>query len=307
MSVYCNPTLVPPRMVTPDFFIDDPDLLTRFESWLQQKGIRASTHAVYRGMLERLVQWARLAGRVPTLTEAMLESFLATRELSPMSRHRYLLLLSAWLEFESACRRGDCPEEVNPARRLLLEKTAPEPDPPQVLADETREALLKGLDSEARARNWKHARTAGAMSVMLGCGLTAREIVLLQLDDVLESPAFCALRVRPNGLHAERVVPFVDPAPLDVFKRWLKCRATCAIPGNLVFPGTLAGGPLVHSTLYRCVTRTSVKLAGEEACPVILRNTFARWAASTGASQGQVQLWMGHVHARATGRILGVP
>jgi integrase len=153
----------------------------------------------------------------------------------------------------------------------------------------------------AESPNWKNVRNAAAMALALGAGLRSSELIQLERDDVLEGKQ-PAIRIRAHPPVTERTPTFTETGLFPVVEHWLDLRARLPIPGKLALPGALSGKPLVPSTLYRAIERAGLQLFGRAASPMMLRNTFGRLAAER-YSVGQAQIWMGHVHVKATLRV----
>lgn len=297
---------------------------TAFDAFLSSyrfnnRGLRASSFEVYRGMFSRLRTWASGHGvELFDLNGAHIEDFLQGRGLSDETRHRYLLLFTT-LFTHLALLRSDVEELANPARELLLEREAPGREEPEHLG--TVE-LRRFLDAIPPGEQWKRVRDRALLYAILGAGLRSTESLTLRLDafhrkaEFLDSvwvPAHKPSPARQVPLHS-----FAAPA----LEQWLGLRATLGsategkaagtsgldslgIPGDLVFPANLAGAPLTPVTLFRLVKNTLQRagIVKRYEGPTLLRNTAgALWLKKH--EPLQVALWMGHATARTTELLL---
>lgn len=265
------------------------------------RSLRESSFVIYRGMFERLVQWAVEEKRpLMELRELDLELFLESRGLAPETRHRYLLVFSSLFN-HLARLRGELPVDAvvdNPARALLLEAPAPEREEPEWLDRADMARFIKALPP---ATTWKKSRSNALAYLILGAGLRVSEALGLALGDLVQkNGALESLWVQARRPRPQRQVPIhgFARAPLEA---WLQQRAAQGIAGNLVFPSSPAGAALQPVTLFRLVQNTldAAGIHKRYEGATLLRNTCgALWLEQH--DSGKVMQWMGHATLRTT-------
>ncbi len=271
--------------------------------------LRKSSFVIYRGMFLRLLEWLQRQGlSLHDLQAPTLDAFLASRPLQAETRHRYLLVfteLYQHLALLRALEPSDTPagraEGHNPARELLTAQPAPERAAPEALTPQEVQRLRRQLALERALPGWKHQRLVAMATLLLGAGLRSTELLTLRLKS-LERPHSCW--VAPRKPRPERVVPLLGPAQ-EATQRWLLLRDELRIPGELVYPGNLAGAPLAASTLFRQVQAllSAADIDRRYEGPTLLRNTCAAaWLAHHPVHK--VQAWLGHELERTTEQLL---
>lgn len=289
-----------------------------------QRRLRASSFAIYKGMFGRLQAWAQQQGlNLLDLREPALEEFLAQRSLAAETRHRYLLLFRTLFEHLAQLQAGAShrPPLVteNPARTLLLERQAPARTDPDYLNREEVDRFVKALSPGS---NWKRVRDRALAVLLLGAGLRSSEALALRTSDLqFHDGQIQGLWVQAQKPHPARQVPLQRWAHGELMT-WLQLReqyASGAAPptvrgkpqlllGNLLFPSNLAGAALNALTLFRLV-KTTLDAAGlvkRYEGPTLLRNSCgALWLQQH--EPLQVSLWMGHAQVRTTELLLPRP
>lgn len=283
--------------IAEDFFSDLPEVTGRFDAWLAHKKIRDSSYTVYRGMLDRLLNQLGNPCSLAQVPKEALLAFFNEKPLSAMTRHRYLLLFSAFIDTEN--KRQAASMQRNAARQLLLSQKAPAPEEFDWIQSPAVPKAWELLMDLANSTRWKDVRNAAMMAAMLGAGITSSEAVDLTVDQLFLT-GYAVLKIPAAGGAPERIIPAMSPALLHLLQNWLSLRATLSVAHATTrcFIANEKGAAMTPSTVYRIVERTLGGL-GPRICPATLRNTFAVEALKT-TSAPQVQLWLGHAHLRAT-------
>lgn len=200
----------------------------------------------------------------------------------------------------------------NPAA-FMLEHCAPEPlrpDPSPLRQggdQRLRRALVQRKAHEGF--DWRSLRDQAIVEVLVGSGLTSRQLRLLkntpQQLGLDEAPAW----VRP--VPARRGQPMPGRLPLSreaavSLRAWLEVRQE-RIPGDVLFPGTLGGDEMSAASLYRAVAQT-LELAQEaddhpvaaHLGPRTLRHTFAMRQLRAGKPLDVLQQWLNHSKPSST-------
>lgn len=141
------------------------------------------------------------------------------------------------------------------------------------------EALPVANDTSA---GWKRRRDRAMQALMLGAGLTVAEAMHAKTRDIgsLDGAGCLPVTVRPESTHSttREHQTLLRPFAVAEVTQWLDERKKLDIPGQLLFPASLATGkPLDKATVYRQVKKTFAR-AGLEMPRQggrTLRNTFA--------------------------------
>lgn len=305
-------------------WLSEPD--AAFDTFLSgyrfnQRRLRASSFAIYKGMFTRLRYWAEEQKlSLFELRESTLESFLDQRGLSAQTRHRYLLLFTSLFEQLALIQAEQAIEtptaSSNPARGLLLERQAPERTDPDYLNQDEVRRFIAALPSGG---NWKRVRDRALAVLVLGAGLRSSEALALKISELqFKDRQISSLWVQAQKPHPARQVPLQLWAQ-EAVMAWLELRELLAngkLPANargkpqlllgpLVFPSSLSGAALNPLTLFRLVKATleAVGLEKRYEGPTLLRNSCgALWLQRH--EPLQVSLWMGHATVRTTELLL---
>lgn len=205
--------------------------------------------------------------------------------------------------------------------QLLLQTLEPEPDRPlpSALRPGTDQRLRRELDHvSAAAGQWRAARDRAIVELLVGSGLTSRQLRSLRDDprhlDLDESPAWVLPVPARRGQPRPARVPLSRDATAAL-QQWLELRRG-RIPGDVLFPSTLAGDEMSAAALYRAVAE-AMRLAQDDPeapaaahlGPRTLRHTFATRQLRAGRSLALVRDWLGHrsTHATAVYQALVTP
>lgn len=321
--------------------------LLAFEEFLAQyrfgrRTLRPSSYAIYRGMFERLLAWC-LAQDIAllSLTQEDLQRFLDSRPaergqhratgLSPLSRHRYLLLFRALFDhWQTLGRLEPSPTQPTPTKsedapaaraplenaalHLLTHSAAPEREQPEHLTAQECELLVQALLETLREGGhlpWKRLRDAALVLTLLGAGLRVGELLALHWDQLSWDPSgknLLSVHVPEHLPYPARDIEGVHPFAVEALQRWKTQHATSRLAPGRVFPADRAARALSAATVYRHVQ------AALHACglhrryegPTLLRNSCALLWLKQGVPLAQVTRWLGHRQQRSTEALLGV-
>ncbi|SOZ68246.1 putative integrase/recombinase protein [Cupriavidus taiwanensis] len=280
-----------------------------FDGWLAQHGFRHGTSVVYRAMWGKLLRWSAERGLPPLSWSAeQIGEFLDAQQLHKSHRYRYARLIERVFHHLSRLREGMHNPGSQAVRAHLAEG---ENDPTAFLLPGERDLLVARILGPAGApadtgattspTQWKRARDAALLAVLLGGGLKVAEARALRIDviaDMVDSrPGRMALRmVRPDNGRAYTVPLFpLAHAPL---RAWLALREASGTLGSLVFPAMPTGRPMHAASIYRRVEillDEAGVLAGrsERASPQTLRNTCAAMHFEAGTAPAEVAQCLG--------------
>ncbi|MBB3016240.1 tyrosine-type recombinase/integrase [Cupriavidus alkaliphilus] len=278
-----------------------------FDGWLAQHGFRHGTSVVYRAMWGKLLRWSAERGLPPLSWSAeQIGEFLDAQQLHKSHRYRYARLIERVFHHLSRLREGMHNPGSQAVRAHLAEG---ENDPTAFLLPGERDLLVArilgpagapGGDTGAAASptQWKRARDAALLAVLLGGGLKVAEARALRIDVIADgAPGRMALRmVRPDNGRAYTVPLFpLAHAPL---RAWLALREASGTLGSLVFPAMPTGRPMHAASVYRRVEillDEAGVLAGrsERASPQTLRNTCAAMHFEAGTAPAEVAQCLG--------------
>ena len=276
-----------------------------FQAWLAQyrvvesRQFRESSRDTYTSMF---AWWlSSLAAKGLGLLEVTPQDateFFTASEFEPLTRRRYLLLLSkvyVHLRSKEVGWDGDNPLIVELKKERELEIALP-----PGLSEESLAQVIEILTDIA---GWKGARDRCAAALLLGAGLRSNELINLRNEDVSETHA---IRVKPHTVHREHTTLILPDGPWrEWVESWRLMRQSLAVPGDLLCPATRGGTPYSPSGLFRRVS-TWLKPLGEtlpQSGPNLLRNTFARQALLSGRyALAEVQEFLGHEESRPTAK-----
>lgn len=278
-----------------------------FDGWLAQHGFRHGTSVVYRAMWGKLLRWSAERGLPPLSWSAeQIGEFLDAQQLHKSHRYRYTRLIERVFHHLSRLREGMHNPGSQAVRAHLAEG---ENDPTAFLLPGERDLLVArilgpaGLPAGAAGgaaspTQWKRARDAALLAVLLGGGVKVAEARALRVDVIEDgAPGRMALRmVRTDNGRAYTVPLFpLAHAPL---RAWLALREASGTLGSLVFPAMPAGRPMHAASVYRRVEillDEAGVLAGrsERASPQTLRNTCAAMHFDAGTAPAEVAQCLG--------------
>lgn len=241
--------------------------------------------------------------------------FVRSRDRGGVARHsrRYLSLLSRIFEFLLVVEVRT-PEMGDPAK-IILRNSEPEPERP--IADALKPInerrfkakLVQLQDAEPDPSKWKEMRDAAICQLIVGSGLTSRQVRELNASEVLQGldddvPWIYPEPARQNQTMVNKV-PLTTAAQKSL-KSWLDLRRQ-RIAGDVLFPATLAGTRMSSAALYRSVCASINDLAIKDSRvssthlgPRTLRATFATRQIRSGKPVSDVQKWMGLLKMSST-------
>ncbi|MGY2491601.1 tyrosine-type recombinase/integrase [Cupriavidus sp. CP313] len=278
-----------------------------FDGWLARHGFRHGTSVVYRAMWGKLLRWSAERGLPPLSWSAeQIGEFLDAQQLHKSHRYRYTRLIERVFHHLARLREG----MHNPASQAVRAHLAEgENDPTAFLLPGERDLLVARIlgpagmpagdtHTAASPTQWKRARDAALLAVLLGGGLKVAEARALRVDAIeAGAPGRMALRmVRADNGRAYTVPLFsLAHAPL---RAWLALREASGTLGGLVFPAMPAGRPMHAASVYRRVEillDEAGVLAGrsERASPQTLRNTCAAMHFEAGTAPAEVAQCLG--------------
>ncbi|MGH8790013.1 MAG: tyrosine-type recombinase/integrase [Cupriavidus necator] len=288
-----------------DAWRDHPE--RAFDGWLARHGFRHGTSVVYRAMWGKLLRWSAERGLPPLSWSAeQIGEFLDAQQLHKSHRYRYTRLIERVFHHLARLREG----MHNPASQAVRAHLAEgENDPTAFLLPGERDLLVARIlgpagmpagdtHTAASPTQWKRARDAALLAVLLGGGLKVGEVRALRVDAIeAGAPGRMALRmVRADNGRAYTVPLFsLAHAPL---RAWLALREASGTLGGLVFPAMPAGRPMHAASVYRRVEillDEAGVLAGrsERASPQTLRNTCAAMHFEAGTAPAEVAQCLG--------------
>jgi integrase/recombinase XerD len=152
-----------------------------------------------------------------------------------------------------------------------------------IMDKEQQEAFLAALPvANPTPAGWKRRRDRAMQALMLGAGLTVAEAMHIKLRDMgsVDATGSVPVTVRPESRHSttREHRTLLRPFAAAEVMQWLQERQKLDIPGQLLFPASLATGkPLDKATVYRQVRKTFERAGLEmpRSGGRTLRNTFA--------------------------------
>jgi site-specific recombinase XerD len=287
----------------------------------EPKPVSKKSAHIYRTMFGKFATWlARENKAFSRVVEHDLIRFISRNraggEQNSLISRRYLRLLERCYQYLQI--------KPNPATAALQMASAngyiAQDHGMQVLQAEDIAAFVNALPSLGQPgpnragrppKAWKRRRDHAMQATMLFAGLRVAEAIGLRLSEV-DDPfdgAFGAdgiiLAIGPEGKHDtshahDTVLRSYGALAL---RTWLKERASLGIPGDLVFPGDLAGKPMSAVTVYRQV-RATFGRAGidvDHNGGRTLRNTFAVQELKSGRTRADLKQLLGLALERSAG------
>lgn len=293
---------------TKDFWISDP--MTPFKSFIastefvemgrrsatyQAPGkkaapLRPATIQIYTLMFGKFVRWMAERGKtLAAISDADILEFLNARHadesgvvehLKSTIRVRYVRMLERVFEHLEI--------SPNPAQssafQMLRTTGGSGRDLDMVVMDDAQlEAFMAALPvANPTAAGWKRRRDRAMQAAMLGAGLTVAEAMHLKLRDIgsISEDGSVVVTVRPESAHSttREHQTLLRPFAVAEVLNWIEERKKLEIPGQLLFPASLAGNKtLDKATVYRQVRKTFERAGLEmpRSGGRTLRNTFA--------------------------------
>lgn len=283
------------NQVTLRFMDKNNDL---FNDWLALRAFRDSSKRTYSAMFGAVSAW--LFEQDISFLEVSpddLERFFIARGVKAGTERRYLLLLRDYFNYLAQRRVV----RENPALPLLAKRAEdrafqpPAKSGPIVLEDDEVRRLDLFAHEESLSRG--DMRRKAIVAVLLGCGLTAKEVCELRWASLSLNGRGDVLRV--TGAGGERKVPI----PEDLAAVLLAWRAVsnahdegAVDAGQYVFAKGRARLPYTAAGVFR-VVQSVLKNAGivkPRLSPSVLRNTFAARNLADEVPLETVQQWLGH-------------
>jgi site-specific recombinase XerD len=252
--------------------------------------VRPATAQVYTLMFGKFNRWMRDHGKTLfTVSDDDILQFLNSRiadddgvagQLKSTIRVKYVRMLERVFQHLEVA--------PNPAQSTAFQiyKTAGATgrDLDMVVMDQAQqEAFMQALPvANDTPAGWKRRRDRAMQALMLGAGLTVAEVMHTKLRDLgaPDSTGSLPVTVRPESRQSttREHRTLLRPFALAEVMQWVDERRKLDVPGQLLFPGSLATGkPLDKATVYRQVKKTFTR-AGLEMPRQggrTLRNTFA--------------------------------
>jgi len=171
--------------------------------------LRPSSFVIYRGMFQRLRDWAIEQGiDLLDIRTTAIERFLDGRRLGAETRHRYLLFFNSLFEhlvILHSQKRDLENEAQNPARYLLTSRPAPARSDPDVLNEAEVQQFIAALPQGSK---WKTVRDQALALMVLGAGIRSAEVLALKAVDVhCKDEVAVTVWVRAHAPRPARKVP----------------------------------------------------------------------------------------------------
>lgn len=293
--------------------------LGRRSATYQQPGkklapLRPATIHIYTLMFGKFVRWMAERGKtLVAISDADILEFLNSRHadengvvehLKSTIRVRYVRMLERVFEHLDI--------SPNPAQssafQMLRTSGGSGRDLDMVVMDDAQlESFMAALPvANPTAAGWKRRRDRAMQALMLGAGLTVAEAMHLKIRDIgsVASDGSVVVTVRPESAHSttREHQTLLRPFAAREVMNWVEERSELEIPGQLLFPASLAGGkPLDKATVYRQVRKTFERAGLEmpRSGGRTLRNTFAVRELENGSVE-QVSELLGLERTRST-------
>lgn len=292
----------------PTDWIAQPE--SAFDAWLATQQFRRSSAEVYRAQWGAFLAWlGERQKNLATVDTASIALFVGELPIKKTQRVRYLRLIERVLDHIRRSELGS----TNPARFIAQDgeaswRSARDNEPTGFLAPAERAALLAYLFSplpSAGAAHWKERRDRALIATFLGGGLKTGEARGLTISCV--KPATTTLTIPSSHPDFTRETHLASFA-IALLDAWLAERRRCEIPGDLVFPSSLAGRPMHKATMLRAVDAIidAADIASSRtarASPQTLRNTFAAELFENGVAPERVGRWLGFMQPVSSNRL----
>lgn len=254
------------------------------------KPLRPATAQVYTLMFGKFNRWMRDHGKTLfSVTDDDILQFLNSRvaddegvaeQLKSTIRVKYVRMLERVFEHIEV--------RPNPARSTAFQihkiDGGSGKDLDMVVMDQAQQqAFMQALPvANDTPAGWKRRRDRAMQALMLGAGLTVAEAMHAKTRDIgaPDGAGSLPVAVRPESRQSttREHRTLLRPFALAEVMQWVEERRKLDIPGQLLFPASLATGkPLDKATVYRQVKKTFAR-AGLEMPRQggrTLRNTFA--------------------------------
>ncbi|MBC7501129.1 MAG: tyrosine-type recombinase/integrase [Herminiimonas sp.] len=216
------------------------------------------------------------------------------------TRRRYLKLLGATFEHLNEAGVRD---DGNPCASLFKYYRPAAVRSPASLASQEDEKFVEIVLAES-PRFWRDVRDQAMIVLIIGSGLYTREIVALEIDQLILDAEPPYINIPAHGKVPERKAPIV-PFAREPLHKWLALRATLPIGKDPTVFVSGKGGRMLPATLYR---KVQAILKSQDAAlrprggfgPQVLRNSFLMRQLEKDKPIEVVQQWAGHVETKST-------
>lgn len=201
----------------------------------------------------------------------------------------------------------------NPAaillRRYEIEPERPAPAALRKDSDDKLRSKVKKLRN-ASSDDWRALRDYAIVDLVVGSGLTSRQIRSLEIGKEHlrlseEPPVVCPVPAR-RGHAKPYPVPLSREAAASL-RDWLGKRAEWMIAGDVLFPSNALGDPMSTAALYRAVAQvikdqpeSKTDDAAAHLGPRTLRHTYAARQLRAGRPLRILKDWLGHRNISST-------
>lgn len=173
------------------------------------------------------------------------------------------------------------------------------------LTSNQRQALVDVLADQNAIDTlpWKRIRDRAMIALMIGAGMKVSEVVSMECDAVgdIDIKGDLRITVEPMLMNYKHDT-FLEEDTVPILLRWIDERTKLDIPGNVLFPPSIAGESasgkrtLDHATVYLQVkaTLSAADIHVDHKGGRTLRNTFAVLSLLNGKSVQEVKEYLGH-------------
>ncbi|MGU7782279.1 tyrosine-type recombinase/integrase [Burkholderia sp. PU8-34] len=292
-----------------DLWIRDP--VGAFRAWQETEATGADRRPFaprsivqHVAMFDRFLRYLLARGVTPaTFGPEHVEGFLADleRTCAPDSstRARYAKLIDRiGRQLASVGLR-----ETNPAERIARFVAWPDSEPEPVCLPPAADHALQAYVQPHAGDGPVECRNRAIVALLLGCGITSREIRTTTIDALDLDARSPTLDVRRHGARPERRIPLERFArkPLAAWRARVAGEPAAA----LLFPAPRSGRAM-NDMFLLLVVRNALAAIGFDApdmSPRVLRNTYARRQLLAGRSHADVNAMLGLVTSRTVVRI----
>lgn len=286
-----------PALVSLETWEDVPDDCCL--DWLGSKGLSRETGRVYLSMWSNFTRWRRARRLLLREVEDFhLKVFLDELGLVKHHRYRYIRLIERIYDRLAELSPG----LTNPGRQAAIKRIGAGMNAPSMrLSVEQRNVLIEflvrhymgeGVPSKGKNTPWRVRRDFAIAAVMVGAGMKVGEIREASVNCVMPEGDAIEVSDEKGRWHRARVLPFARP----ILAGWLAYRAETETAGVRLFPSSVKGESMDHTTLYRrahkLIEMAGVSLDSREA-PTTLRNTYAAILFDQGESDEAVARYLG--------------
>jgi len=278
---------------------NDPQLLTRFQEYLVQRGMSPATVKNYLADLNAFARWYKahkendaslLAFSTDDVRAFCAEMSQGGQAINTVNRRLHALRKFGQFAVELDLRDHNPAEDV---ARIKHESASPTRPLSNAEADDLLEAVL----AEAKAIHVQ--RDYAIVLTLLSCGVRLRELLDLRLEDVELGADSGYLMVGSSSEEGGRVIPF-GAATAEALKAYLRVRPQ--VPGVDYLFLSREGRPISPRSVQRLVATYGQAAHLEGVSPQTLRTTFAHaMFAGTGDMEAVAKL-MGHRSVQTTMR-----